>query len=61
VTEYYGDQPHQIVLYQGPTGQLTRVVCTCEAELGLVPVTAGTQPALDLFHHHKKTLVNNDA
>lgn len=59
-TTYYGDEPHQIVLYQGPSPQLTRVACTCSAELGLVPITAGTQPCRDLFHSHKKTVVNND-
>jgi hypothetical protein len=59
MTAHYGDEPHQIVLYQGPSVSLTRVACTCSAELGLVPVTAGTQPALELFHHHKKTTVND--
>jgi hypothetical protein len=59
VTAYYGDEPHQIVLYHGPQPTLTRVACTCSAELGLVPVRSGTRPALDLFHHHKETVINN--
>ena len=57
---YYGDEPHQIMLTQGPTGNLTRVICTCNAELGLVPVTAGTEPCRVLFRQHKETVINND-
>jgi hypothetical protein len=57
MTEYYGDRPHQIVLIQH-SNTLTRVQCTCDAQLGIVPVTSGTGPCLDLFRQHKGTVVN---
>lgn len=60
MVSYYGDEPHQLVLYHGPSSRLTRVACTCSAELGMVPVTAGTQPCRDLFHQHTKTVHRDD-
>lgn len=59
MTAYYGDEPHQPVLYHGPKPSLTRVACTCGAELGLVPISAGTNPCRELFHVHKQTVINN--
>lgn len=54
---YYGDEPHQIVLFfYHPQQSLIQVACTCSVKLGLVPISAGTEAALALFRPHKESV-----
>jgi hypothetical protein len=44
---------HQPALYRSHSDRLTQVACSCGTRLGLVPVTAGMGPVLELIRVHR--------
>jgi hypothetical protein len=55
-----GTGQHELQLFGSGAG-LNRVDCRCGEHLGHVPTTAGTEPALQLWHRHRDHVLRQDA